>query len=137
MTKVLIVDDSPVDRLLAGRLLERPPDPDDPADHPALTVLYAANGAEALALLRTERPDAVLTDMQMPDGDGLGLVQEIRLKYPLIPVILMTAHGSEDVAVKALHFGAASYVPKTDLSRDLRETVGAVLEAAQAKRGHR
>jgi CheY-like chemotaxis protein/anti-sigma regulatory factor (Ser/Thr protein kinase) len=137
MSKILIVDDSPVDRLLAGRLLEKPADPNDPVDFPALTALYAANGAEALAVLKKERPDAVLTDLQMPDVDGLALVQEIRVKYPLTPVILMTAHGSEDVAVKALHLGAASYVPKHDLSRDLRETVAAVLEAAQAKRGHR
>jgi CheY-like chemotaxis protein/anti-sigma regulatory factor (Ser/Thr protein kinase) len=137
MSKILIVDDSPVDRLLAGRLLEKPADPDDPVDYPALIPLYAASGADALELLKSERPDAVLTDLQMPDIDGLGLVQEIRVKYPLTPVILMTAHGSEDVAVKALHLGAASYVPKQDLSRDLRETVAAVLESAQAKRGHR
>jgi anti-sigma regulatory factor (Ser/Thr protein kinase) len=69
--------------------------------------------------------------------DGLELVQQIRLKYPLTPVILMTAHGSEDVAVRALQFGAASYVPKRDLANDLRETVASVLEATQAKRGHR
>jgi anti-sigma regulatory factor (Ser/Thr protein kinase) len=49
----------------------------------------------------------------------------------------MTAHGSEEVAVKALHSGAASYVPKVDLARDLREAVGAVLEATLADRGHR
>jgi CheY-like chemotaxis protein/anti-sigma regulatory factor (Ser/Thr protein kinase) len=137
MNKILIVDDSPVDRLLAGRLLEKPPDPDDPVDHPGLTALYATNGAEALAVLKKERPDAIVTDLQMPDMDGLELVQQIRVKYPLTPVILMTAHGSEDVAVKALHLGAASYVPKRDLAKDLRDTVTSVLEAAQAKRGRR
>lgn len=137
MNKILIVDDSPVDRLLAGRLLEKPADPDDPVDYPGLTALYAGNGAEALALLKKERPDAILTDLQMPDMDGLELVQQIRVKYPLTPVILMTAHGSEDVAVKALHLGAASYVPKRDLAKDLRDTVVSVLEAAQAKRGRR
>ncbi|HEY1377340.1 MAG TPA: response regulator, partial [Gemmataceae bacterium] len=137
MTKILIVDDNPVDRLLAGRLLEKPADPDDPVDHPALTPLYATSGAEALALLQQERPDAVLTDLQMPDMDGLALVQQVRVKYPLTPVILMTAHGSEDVAVHALQRGAASYVPKRDLAKDLRDTVASVLEAAQAKRGHR
>jgi CheY-like chemotaxis protein len=135
MTKILIVDDSPVDRLLAGRLLEKPAD--DPGEDGGLTPLYATSGAEALELLRKERPDAILTDLQMPDMDGLTLVQQIRLKYPLTPVILMTAHGSEDVAVRALQFGAASYVPKRDLAKDLRETVTSVLEATQAKRGHR
>jgi CheY-like chemotaxis protein/anti-sigma regulatory factor (Ser/Thr protein kinase) len=136
-TKILIVDDSPVDRQLAGRLLERPADPDDPLGHPALTAVYAANGQEALAVLKRERPEAVLTDLQMPDTDGLELVREVRVKYPLTPVILMTAHGSEDVAVLALQAGAASYVPKKDLAHHLRETVTAVLEAARAKRGRR
>ena len=137
MAKILIVDDSPVDRLLAGRLLEKPADPDDPIDLPAVVPLYAANGADALALLKKERPDAILTDLQMPDMDGLALVHEIRLKYPHTPVILMTAHGSEEIAVKALHLGAASYVPKAELSRELRETVASVLETAQARSGHR
>jgi CheY-like chemotaxis protein/anti-sigma regulatory factor (Ser/Thr protein kinase) len=135
MTKILIVDDSPVDRLLAGRLLEKPAD--GSTDDGGLTALYAGSGGEALALLKKERPDAIVTDLQMPDMDGLELVQQIRLKYPLTPVILMTAHGSEDVAVRALQFGAASYVPKRDLAKDLRQTVAAVLEATQAKRGHR
>jgi CheY-like chemotaxis protein/anti-sigma regulatory factor (Ser/Thr protein kinase) len=137
MTKILIVDDSPVDRLLAGRLLEKPADPDDPVDHPGLTVSYATSGNDALAALKKERPDAVLTDLQMADMDGLELVQQIRVKYPLTPVILMTAHGSEDMAVKALQMGAASYVPKRDLAKDLRDTVTSVLESSQAKRGRR
>jgi len=54
-----------------------------------------------------------------------------------VPVILMTAHGSEDIAVQALQGGAASYVPKKNLARDLLETLENVLEAAQSKRRHR
>jgi anti-sigma regulatory factor (Ser/Thr protein kinase) len=70
----------------------------------------------------------------MPDMDGLELVLQVRIDHPLIPVVLMTAHGSEDIAVRALQAGAASYVPKKNLSQDLVETVGSVLEAAQTKR---
>ena len=55
--------------------------------------------------------------------DGLQLVQAIRSKYPGMPVILMTAHGSEDIAIQALQKGAASYVPKKSLARDLAETL--------------
>src|SRR4051812_50169080 len=128
MTKILIVDDSPVERQLAGRLLEK---------HHDLTVLTAGNGVEALDVIEREAPDAVLTDLQMPEMDGLQLVHNVRATHPLIPVIVMTAHGSEDIAVQALQGGAASYVPKKNLSRDLLETLDNVLEAAQSKRRHR
>jgi two-component sensor histidine kinase len=74
--------------------------------------------------------------MQMPEMDGLELVETIRARYPLVPVILMTAHGSEDVAVQALERGAASYVPKVNLARDLADTVARVLTVAHADRRH-
>ncbi len=48
--------------------------------------------------------------------DGLELVAKVRADFPLIPVVLMTAQGSEEVAVKALQYGAANYVPKLLLS---------------------
>src|SRR4029077_13987661 len=93
----------------------------------------AGNGVEALALLEKQLPDVVLTDMLMPEMDGLQLVQAIRGKYPGLPVILMTAHGSEDIAIQALQKGAASYVPKKSLARDLAETLEAVLVASRSR----
>jgi CheY-like chemotaxis protein len=66
----------------------------------------------------------------MPELDGLELVEAVRLRYPHIPVILMTAHGSEEIAVRALQKGAASYVPKRSLAQDLSPTVATVLELA-------
>src|SRR5437870_2590358 len=117
MSKVLVVDDSAVDRRRAIKLLA----------NDGLTVLSAANGVEALEVFKREIPDVVLTDMQMPEMDGLQLVQEIRARYPSVPVILMTAHGSEEIAVEALQKGAASYVPKRNLAKDLSETISSVL----------
>ncbi len=63
----------------------------------------------------------------MPEMDGLTLVEAIRTRHADVPVILMTAHGSEDIAVRALQRGAASYVPKRDLARSLAETVRSIL----------
>src|SRR4029079_14524041 len=83
-----------------------------------------------------EKPEIVLTDMQMPDMNGLEMVLEVRANYPALPVILMTAHGSEELAVQALRSGAASYVPKRNLVRDLLGTVDSVLEAARAHQHH-
>jgi CheY-like chemotaxis protein len=99
-----------------------------------LTPAYAANGREALTAMEKDLPDVVLTDLLMPEMDGLELVQEIRSKYPLVPVILMTAHGSEEIAIQALQKGAASYVPKRNLAQDLAETVESVLAAARGSR---
>jgi len=95
---------------------------------------FASDGREALEALRQRTPDVVLTDLQMPEMDGLELVQAIHAEHPLVPVILMTAHGSEDLAIKALQSGAASYVPKKSLARDLADTLEGVLIASQTHR---
>jgi CheY-like chemotaxis protein len=76
----------------------------------------------------------VLTDMQMPEMDGLDFVGKIRERFPLVPVVLMTAHGSEDLAVQALARGAASYVPKSKLVDELPDVVASVLAMARADR---
>jgi CheY-like chemotaxis protein/anti-sigma regulatory factor (Ser/Thr protein kinase) len=121
---VLVVDDSAMDRHLAGAIVQK---------MMGWQATFASNGAEALLLLAGTPPDVVLTDMLMPEMDGLQLVQAIRGKYPLVPVILMTAHGSEDIAIQALQKGAASYVPKKSLARDLAETLEQVLAASKTK----
>jgi CheY-like chemotaxis protein len=118
---VLIVDDSPIDRRIAGSIVEK---------FAGLRPTFAGNGEEALESIAREQPAVVLTDLQMPGMDGLALVQNIREKYPRLPVILMTAHGSEDVAIHALRAGAASYVPKKALGRELAETLRHVLDVA-------
>ena len=125
MATVLVVDDSPIDRRLAGGILEQ---------HGELTIENAENGVAALATLARTPVDLVVTDLQMPEMNGLELVELVRSRYPLIPVILMTAHGSEDIAVQALERGAASYVPKANLPRDLTDTVENVLAIARADR---
>jgi hypothetical protein len=53
----------------------------------------------------------------MPELDGLGLVEQLYARDPLLPVVLMTAHGSEEIAVEALRRGASSYVPKRNLGQ--------------------
>lgn len=137
MGKVLIVDDSPVDRRLAGKLLEKRPHVHEDDAATGIVVLYAASAREALEIIGMEKPDVVVTDMQMPELSGLDLVLQVRARYPLVPVIVMTAHGSEELAVRALQSGAASYVPKRELSRDLLETVEGVMEAGNTKRDHK
>ena len=120
---ILIVDDNPVDRRLSGGLVEKNTD---------CVVRYARNGREALDAIRQEAPSLVLTDMLMPEMDGLELVEAIREDFPLVPVILMTAYGSEDLAIQALQRGAASYVPKKSLAKEIGATIEKVLSASRA-----
>jgi CheY-like chemotaxis protein len=124
---VLVVDDSPVDGHLAGSLLNK---------LCACSVCYAADGKQALAQLAREQPDLVLTDLQMPEMDGLELVTAIKKDYPRVPIVLMTARGSEDIAARALSAGAAGYVPKRHLAQDLPATVQRLLTGAHEDRQH-
>ena len=124
-TTVLVVDDSSTARLYVRRLVER---------LPGFRVLTACDGREALAVLGKESCAVVVTDLHMPGMDGLELVEAIADRFPLVPVILVTAQGSEDIAVKALQGGAASYVSKRALERDLTDTIERVLNAAKVDR---
>jgi CheY-like chemotaxis protein len=118
---ILIVDDSPVDRRLAAAIIGR---------RAGLRPITACNGVEALEAIARLNPAAVVTDLQMPGMSGLELVEEIRTRSPGLPVVLMTAYGSEDIAIRALRAGAANYVPKKALARDLADTIDAVLALA-------
>lgn len=121
---VLVVDDNPVDARLAGRLLEKS----------GMEVVYAADGFKALDLLQSKNVDVVLTDMLMPDMDGLELVDALRSDYPGIPAILMTGQGSEELAVQALQRGAAGYVPKKKLPHQLVDIVEQLIARLQVDR---
>lgn len=128
MTRVLVVDDSPIDRKLAGSHL---------AKNSEWTIEYACDGQQGLEAIRRQKPDLVLTDMQMPEMDGLELCCAVRREFPDVSVILMTARGSEEVAMQALQAGAASYVPKRALAQQLVETARRVLSARNDERVQR
>ena len=99
-------------------------------------IEYAETGSEALARMKAAVPDLVITDLQMPNLDGLELVAAARVHCPDVPVILMTAYGSEMLAVEALERGAATYVPKSQLAERLPGTVEEILALARADRSY-
>src|SRR3981081_520806 len=73
-------------------------------------VSCARNGTEALAAASTRKYDAVISDIFMPDGDGLEMVQKLRAVFPSLPIILMTAQGSVELAVRAVEEGATDFI---------------------------
>src|SRR5262249_14318904 len=123
MATVLVVDDSAVDRRFVGGILSR---------DGKFTVEFAEDGSQALSRMREAEPDLIVTDLQMPNRNGLELVAAVRMHHPHVPIILMTGHGSEDLAVDALHRGAANYVPKPQIGERLLESVEEALTLSRA-----
>ena len=115
--KILIVDDEPDIRELLEITLGRM----------KLDTRSARNVNEARDWLTRDTFDMCLTDMRLPDGNGLDLVQHIQQSHPQLPVAMITAHGSLDTAIHALKAGAFDFLTKpVDLDR-LRELVNSAL----------
>lgn len=121
---ILLVDDSSVQRRIVNSLLEAAG---------TWRVVQANDGVSALAAIEQSPPSLVLTDVYMPRMDGLALVEQVRDRFPHVPVVLMTGMGSEQTAVAALKAGAADYVPKRCMVSDLGPIIERVLANAQAE----
>ncbi|MBK9161738.1 MAG: sigma-54-dependent Fis family transcriptional regulator [Nitrosomonadales bacterium] len=121
MPRVLLVDDEPdILELLEMALLKM-----------GLTVDRAANVREALAELAAHRYDLCLTDMRMPDGDGLQVVRHIAQQNLDVPVAVITAHGNMENAITALKSGAFDYLAKPVSLDQLRALVKSALNLPQ------
>jgi CheY-like chemotaxis protein len=119
---ILVVDDSRSDLTRARLLL---------AKNSLWNVNTAHDGTAALEAVTNQTPDLIVTDLQMPHMNGLELMQAVHARHPGIPVVVMTARGSEKIAMECLRGGAASYVPKSELARDLSDTVDRLLSRAR------
>jgi len=126
--RVLVVDDEPAIRIALKGLL----------DKQGYDVATAASGDEAIAALAREPADLVLVDLALGAGkSGLDVLAASREALPGTPVILMTAHGSEKVAVQAMKAGAHDYVPKPFDNDEMRLVVERALERTRLEREHR
>ncbi|HYG66172.1 MAG TPA: sigma-54 dependent transcriptional regulator, partial [Anaeromyxobacteraceae bacterium] len=99
---VLVVDDDPNTRKVARANLGLE----------GFEVAVASSGAEALARLRESDPFAIVSDLRMPDLDGIGLMERVHAIRPGLPVVLVTAHATVETAVQALRTGATHYLTK-------------------------
>jgi two-component system response regulator PilR (NtrC family) len=114
----LIVDDEPDIRELLELTLGRMD----------IETRSAPDLGTARKLLETEKFDLCLTDMRLPDGDGLDLVRHIQEQFPTLPVAVITAFGSMDTAVEALKAGAFDFISKPVNLNILRNLINSVLK---------
>ncbi|MBP7691062.1 MAG: response regulator [Anaerolineales bacterium] len=129
---ILVVDDARAIRDFLAEVVLRPS---------GYTVLLAENGAEALETAARAHPHLIISDIKMPGVTGLDLARAVQHEWPDLPVILITAEGSEEIAQQALRAGVVDYFVKPFDPDELLQTVRRALarqseaaEAAQARR---
>ena len=120
---ILIVDDDPHflrvwSRILSGEKFQ---------------VLTASGVSDALLLLKQEHVDLVISDIRMPETDGLSFVQQIRRIGNDVPVIILTAYGEVDTYLEAMNLGATEYLNKPIKSDELLRVVRSCLRARDSR----
>jgi two-component system response regulator AtoC len=123
MNKILIVDDEINMRLVLTAMLKKE----------GYEVASASDGQEALQILKSGKISVVVTDLKMPNVDGMELLNHITAKHPAIPVIMITAHGTVATAVEALKKGALDYITKPFELDDLKNVISKAIKTRNLK----
>ncbi len=121
---ILVVDDEHLIRWSLEQQLRRE----------GYSILLAETGAEALQKVQAETPDLVLLDVRLPDADGLEILERLRASDPESLVIMITAHGGVESAVRAMKLGAHDYIIKPFDMEELKLTVKKALETKALRR---
>jgi DNA-binding NarL/FixJ family response regulator len=116
--RLLLADDHSLVRAGIRALLERIDEVD--------VIGEAADGVEALELIKKYSPDVVLLDLSMPKLSGLEVIKEVAKSFPHVRVIMLTVHETEEYAVRALRSGAAGFLPKSAASAELEVAIKTV-----------
>lgn len=126
--KVLIVDDEETLTWGMAKSLSK--------DKDKYEVMIANNGREALNILKREKIDLVISDIRMPDINGLDLLVKIKKEYPHTKVIIMTAYGSPDVQKEANRRGSLYYIEKPFEISDIRKIIIDMIVSKKGFRGN-
>ena len=121
---IMLVDDHAVVRAGYRRFLEQEPGYE--------VIAEAASGEEAYTLLQTQQPDIVVLDLSMPGGGGLSMLRRLKIRWPLLPVLVCSMHDNLAFAVQALRAGANGYVTKSSDPAFMAIAVRRVLAGATA-----
>ncbi|OGP66995.1 MAG: Fis family transcriptional regulator [Deltaproteobacteria bacterium RBG_16_44_11] len=123
MNKILIVDDELNMRLVLAAMLKKE----------GYEVASASDGREALQILKSGKIAAVVTDLKMPNIDGMELLHCISEQHPEVPVIMITAHGTVATAVEALKKGALDYITKPFDLDELKNVISKAIKTRTLK----
>ena len=123
--RILIVDDE-LDMLMLLRMMIE--------DSTEYEVETTNNPSEAIKILKEKDIDLVISDLKMPGMDGIELFDELREVSPDVPVIIITAYGSLELADEAMKKGVADFITKPFRKDNILFTISRVLELAQIKR---
>ena len=121
---LLVEDDTDLLKLIAMRLRSA-----------GYGVRTAASGERALAEMEAARPDVLVTDLKMDGMDGLALFDAVQRSSPVLPVIILTAHGTIPDAVSAMKRGVFGFLPKPFEPRTLLAQIEEALAATRGARG--
>lgn len=124
LKRILVVDDEENTRIALTRLLSRE----------GYDVRTAANGKEALNSLRHCSAELIITDLNMPEMNGLAFLRELNREYPSSNVIMITAFGEVESYLEALNLGAFEYLNKPLRLEELRKVMGKMFSAADVER---
>jgi len=120
MIKVLLADDHSIVRAGLRRLVEESADME--------VVAEAADGDEAIRLIRASQPDVAVIDLSMPHIDGLEVINRIHPEFPHLPILVLTMHAENQYVVRAIEAGAMGYITKQSapeqLVKAIRKVVG-------------
>lgn len=127
---VLVVDDSSSIRAIIKKIIKV-------SGFDVGGFLDAADGKEALAVLETHPVDLVLTDINMPNMNGLELIARIKQTHHLasMPVVVVSTEGSEKKMAEALSLGAVGYVKKPFVPEEIKQTLNKILEVGSGDAG--
>lgn len=125
MRKILIVDDEKIERNGIRMLLQRMPE--------QLDIVEAANGVEALKRLQETPVDIMLTDIKMPQMDGIELIGKIRERDSQIPIAIFSGYGEFDYAQKAIRYGVRNYILKPVKPQEFEDTIRRILRELEQR----
>ena len=120
--RILIVDDEENTRLGLSKLLSQD----------GFLVDLAANGTEALEVLRRQRVNLVISDINMPDMNGIAFLREISRRFPSTNVIMITAYGGVESYLEAMNLGALEYLHKPIRLDELRSVMKKIFNGSSA-----
>jgi DNA-binding response OmpR family regulator len=120
---ILVVDDEP--HIVMGLR--------DALEFEGFRVISAGKGKDGVSLAKSERPDAIILDLMLPDVNGYAVCEEVRRIDPLVPILMLTARSQETDKVRGLDAGADDYVTKPFGVNELIARMRAIFRRAQAR----